>query len=191
MAATNALPPQPGGFEGLVKLRGYQHSPQASIAERPAPTCPDYHLNPVAPQERAGLASDDMLVCLDELLDLDPHGLPVLYELPPVALHLIGPLVDSASLADVRGGVPFDIGSGVLQGLVPGPAVPRVHGCADLLDVLLRHRPRGISLRPVDGRSRLRDTVAGGSFRRETDRMMRRQRSRVRRRNDVAARGDA
>src|SRR4029077_5910446 len=80
-ATSWALLRQPGGFEGCVELVGKEATDDDAVSKRPAISALGLHLNPVPAYEVGGRALNDVLTSVDQLVDLDTHGLPRFQEL--------------------------------------------------------------------------------------------------------------
>src|SRR6476660_7443569 len=136
---TKRLRRQSGGFEGVVELVGTEATDHDSVSKSPAISALGLHLNSVPAHKVSGPALNDVFTSVDQLVDLDSHGLPRFQELPYQTQDLIRSSGDPAPLTEGRRAVEFEVRAQVAPPLVPIAAIPGVPGSPNDLHVLPRH----------------------------------------------------
>src|SRR5262245_45517204 len=80
------------GFEGFLTLLVHDHPLDCSVAERIGPGDPSLNLDAIAPHPMRRRRHDHVLTYVDELMRLDPHGLPAPVEVADRPLRPVSPI---------------------------------------------------------------------------------------------------
>ena len=135
---------QPQVFEGVLPLLVQRDPLDCSVADRPHEGRARHHLDPITPPHMHGVGHHYEITGFDELVWLDPKGLPVPGEVLQGSSYLIK-AEDAAHRTDCPRHVQLEARSHVFVKGIPVVAVDRVESGSHDLHVLLRHRPPSIA----------------------------------------------